>query len=440
MNEAESRRVAEILSEKCKAKSAKLEDADLIIINSCSVRQGSEDKVYGLGQKIIPLKAKSPSFVPMDIGTTEGRCQPVVILTGCMVGGAKGERKRTSLAALKRKMSWVDEFLTYEELLFKLRAQSRSRSFPGSRRPRCNIGVARTIKEPYLIPISQGCDNFCSYCVVPYTRGKEVSRSEEEILCEIEAAVKVGYREVMLLGQNVNSWRDARRETRDAVETCMASSALRPAPSSGGLPFSRLLKQVHKIHGVEKISFLTLNPYDINDELTETLAMPKMDRYIHLPVQSGDNDVLRRMNRYYTVEQYKDIVKRMRERIPNVKIGTDIIVGFPGETKAQFENTLKLVREVGFKQIFIGIYSPREGTAAAGIGDAVPLVEKKRRHKEVVRAWKEFQISKSKNFKNCRESAEIISPEKLSQRYSDKEVFPVQVGPKIKIKGLRMSM
>jgi tRNA-2-methylthio-N6-dimethylallyladenosine synthase len=294
-----------------------------------------------------------------------------------MIGGAKGERRRADLAVLKKRMPWVDEFLTYEELLQYLGKASGEETpegltavSPFGWRESADAGGPQ---DPYLIPISQGCDNFCSYCVVPYTRGKEVSRSEEEILCEIKEAVRQGAGYIMLLGQNVNSYQ--------LLPAC-------PRQEKNELPFSKLLKLVHKIPSVKKISFLTLNPYDINDELIKTLSLPKIDRYIHLPVQSGDNEILKRMNRRYTPRGYRNIVKRMRSTIPNVEIGTDIIVGFPGETKKQFENSLKLVREMGFKKIFIGIYSEREGTAAVGMEDSVPLIEKKRRHAEVAKMWK----------------------------------------------------
>ena len=372
MNEAESLRIATILNSKGKTQSQKIEEADLLIINSCSVRQGSEDKVYGLGEKVIPLKSQKLKANSQWL---------FVILIGCMVGSAKGERRRYKLAKLKQKMPWIDEFMTYEELVENLGSLRGSRlsgfaGFARTIRPEQNALAENNIKKQYLIPISQGCNNFCSYCVVPYSRGEEVSRSEEEILCEIEKAVKAGHTEIMLLGQNVNSYGNIQnpKSKNQDIKT--------------ELPFSKLLKKVHAMPEVEKISFLTLNPYDINDELIETLTLPKIDRYIHLPIQSGDNEVLKKMNRKNTVEEYKDIVKRMRLRIPGVKIGTDIIVGFPGETTEAFENTLKLVKEIGFKQIFAGIYSVREGTSAAKLTDNLALEEKKRRHKELLKVWK----------------------------------------------------
>lgn len=357
MNEGESAHIAEILKSKFKYQNSKMSEADLIIVNSCSVRQGSEDKVYGLGQKIIPIKSQRPK--------ANGQ-KPYVILTGCMVGSTKGERTRYSLSKLQKKLSFVDEFLTYDELLNQLDASYKGEAVGGI----------------YMLPISQGCDNFCTYCVVPYSRGKEISRDLEEIVCEAEKAAEAGYREIMLLGQNVNSYNNQEVKTNN-----------QEIEEKRELPFSKLLKRIHAIDGVRKISFLTLNPYDINDELVQTLALPKIDKHIHLPMQSGDNDVLKRMNRKNTREQYLQIIEKIKKVIPEATFGTDIIVGFPGETRQAFENTLNLVKKVGFKQIFIGVFSQREGTAAAKMGDTVPLAEKKRRHKELTSVWQNSKLT-----------------------------------------------
>jgi tRNA-2-methylthio-N6-dimethylallyladenosine synthase len=261
--------------------------------------------------------------------------KPKIILTGCMVGSAKGKRKRYSLNQLKKKLPRVDEFLTVEEIF-------------GSQ----TVMPRRSKPKSALVPIMEGCDHFCAYCVVPYARGEEVSRPFKEIISEIECLVKSGYQEITLLGQNVNSYQ----------------------PS-----FAKLLKQIHLIKGIKKISFLTSNPWDLTDDIIEAMTLPRIDRYLHLPVQSGDDRILKKMNRPYTANEYLQLVKKIRRAIPEIKIGTDIIVGFPGETKQAFKNTVKLCREVSFSRAFIARYSPRPGTAAAKLKDNVTPQEKKRR-------------------------------------------------------------
>ncbi len=205
-----------------------------------------------------------------------------------------------------------------------------------------------------------GCNNFCSYCVVPYTRGKEYSRPAQEIIKEVKILVKKGYREITLLGQNVNSYQDRKG-------------------------FLNLLKILNDSPGRFQIKFLTSHPKDMSDELIKVIGQSKkISQEIHLPVQSGDSQILKKMNRGYTINHYKKLIKKIRRQIPKAKISTDIIVGFPGETKKQFQNTVSLVKEIGFKQAFIAVYSPRAGTAATKLKDDVPADEKKRRKRIIL--------------------------------------------------------
>jgi len=321
MNEADSEKIAAVLEKKGYKLASKIELADLVIINSCSVRESAENRVFGLVNNLNKLKKP-----------------PHIILTGCMVGSAREERRRYSLSELKKKLPQVDEFKLIKELI---------NSLPPKRKK----------KTSALVPIMRGCDNFCSYCVVPYGRGKEESLPLEEILCEVKRLVADGYQEVILLGQNVNSYGNDKT----------------------GEAFAELLRKVHEIKGLKKITFLTSNPWDLSDEIIEAMTLPKIDRYLHLPVQSGDDEILKKMNRPYKAKEYFALVKKIRKKIPDIKIGTDIIVGFPGETKTQFEKTVKLCREVGFERAFIAKYSPREGTAAYHFKDDVLPAEKKRR-------------------------------------------------------------
>lgn len=308
MNKADSERIAGAYKLKGYKKTKSIKEADVVLINTCSVRQSAEDRVFGLVNNLSKLSKK-----------------PKIILTGCML--------RYTLWQLKKILPGVDKFLKIEDLIKK--------------------GPAlRQDKNHAWVPIMRGCDNFCTYCVVPYSRGREQSRPREEIICEVKELVKRGYRQITLLGQNVNSYK----------------------PS-----FFRLLCQLHKIKGLEKIKFITSNPHDLTDDIIQAMKLPKIDRYLHLPVQSGDDRVLKKMNRKYTAKQYLELIKKIKKEIPEIEIGTDIIVGFPGETKKQFQSTLSLCKIAKFKVAYIAKYSPRPGTAAYKLKDNVPYKEKKRR-------------------------------------------------------------
>jgi len=322
MNEADSEKISGVLEKKGYKPVLKPEEADLVVINSCSVRESAENRVFGLANNLNKLEKP-----------------PHIILTGCMVGSAREERRRYPISELKKKLPNVDEFKLIKELI-------DSSSFS-----------KRKKKISALVPIMEGCNNFCSYCVVPYGRGKEESLPLDEIICEIERLAKDGCKEIVLLGQNVNSYGNDKT----------------------GKSFANLLKKIHGIEGIEKISFLTSNPWDLSDEIIEVMKLPKIDRYLHLPVQSGDDEILKRMNRSYKVKDYLNLVKKIRKEIPDIKIGTDIIVGFPGETKKQFENTVKLCKEVGFDRAFVNRYSPRKGTVAFKLKDDVFPPEKRKR-------------------------------------------------------------
>ncbi len=310
MNKAESERISAGLKKKGYQPAEKIEEADLIVINTCSVRQSAEDRVLGLVKNLRQEKKK-----------------PKIILTGCIL--------YHSQKWLKRKLPGINEFIPIEKLTE-------------------NVEPKREEKSHAWVPIMKGCNQFCTYCVVPYSRGREKSRSFKEIVCEVEKLAKKGYKHITLLGQNVNSYK----------------------PN-----FAKLLQQLHEIKEIEKISFITSNPWDLTDEFIETMKLAKIDRYLHLAVQSGDNEILRRMNRPYTVQEYLKLIEKIRCQIPDIKIGTDIIVGFPGETKRAFKNTLNLCKKIEFSKAYIAKYSPRPGTAAYEMEDNIPYPEKKRRWK-----------------------------------------------------------
>ena len=224
-----------------------------------------------------------------------------------------------------------------------------------------------------------GCDNFCSFCVVPYSRGKEISRSKEEILREINHYLLRGFSEFTLCAQNVNSW------GLDMSEKFEIRSG-----SDQKLPFADLLRELNEIEGVKKIDFLSSNPFDFTNDLIDALKLPKISNYLHMAVQSGNDEILKKMNRRHTANDFVSLVNKIRESKPNLELGTDIIVGFPGETEDQFLDTVELFKKVKFKVAFISIYSPRKGTPSAKFyQDDVPLEIKKERHARLTKVWKE---------------------------------------------------
>ncbi|MGI5828019.1 MAG: MiaB/RimO family radical SAM methylthiotransferase [Patescibacteria group bacterium] len=345
MNVADSERIAGDYESRGYVSAQTPEEADEIIFTTCSVRKSAEDRVRGLIYNIARQYKNAPK-------------QPKLILTGCMLH--YGEQK------LKKMLPIIDEFLPITEVGF-------------------NTPSIRNSKTHAFIPISSGCNSFCTYCIVPLARGREKSRPKEEIIDEIKELANQGYDEVTLLGQNVNSY--GLEKIGMNIRKCLDENRKIPAPQTqykpfqGKPPFVELLDEVCEISQIKKIHFMSSNPWDFYEELIDCIACnAKIDRQIHLPLQSGDDEILKRMNRGYTRKQYLELVKRIKAKIPEVVFTTDVIVGFPGETKEQFEQTVDVCKKVGFKTVFIGRYSPRPGTASAKLfKDDVPDVEKKRR-------------------------------------------------------------
>jgi tRNA-2-methylthio-N6-dimethylallyladenosine synthase len=253
-----------------------------------------------------------------------------------------------------------------------------------------NLPSVRQDKTHAWVPISTGCNSFCTYCIVPYSRGRERSRPKAEIIKEVEQLARKGYREITLLGMNVNSWglekigigyRKLLMHDKKFKRSDIPSNQSQYLKPKGTPPFVKLLRRISRVKGIKKIRFLTSNPWDFHDELIDEIAgNTKIDRYIHLPVQSGSNKILKRMNRGYTRQDYQRLVGKLRRKIPDVVIGTDIIVGFPGETKADFQQTVSLAKKIKWQIAFVAQYSPRPGTAAWRIyQDDVSPQEKKRR-------------------------------------------------------------
>jgi tRNA-2-methylthio-N6-dimethylallyladenosine synthase len=308
-NEADSERIAQKLERSGYKKAPNEKVADLIVINACSVRQSAIDRLYA---RINKYKNKK------------------IILAGCLLeADRKKLTKNKNIAAVWHPDDYFDETPLYSD------------------------------KTTALVPIMTGCDNFCTYCAVPFTRGREKSRTVQGIIKEVKQLIRRGRKEIWLLGQNVNSYNSKHKSQN----------------------FPWLLRRLNDIPGNFQIRFTSPHPKDFSDTLIKTIAKcNKVTNYINLPVQSGDNEILKRMNRGYTREQYIRLVKKIRKAIPGIKISTDVIVGFPGETRKQFQNTVALFKEIQFDKAYVNRYSPRPGTAAAiTMKDNVSPKEKKRR-------------------------------------------------------------
>lgn len=353
MNLADSERIAAAYAARGFAAANKLEDADHVIINTCLVRQAAEDRIYGLVRNLS--------------GWKEQNSQRKIVLTGCLVGLAVRDKTGKVLQNLRERLPQVDEFLPIEEVGF-------------------DQAPLRMSTTHAWVPISNGCNNFCSFCVVPYTRGPEVSRPLEEIIEECRQLRATGYKEVTLLGQNVNSYGADLVKVQNSKFKVQSGREIEPVHvrhmGKQRVPtlFPYLLEEAAKI-GFDKVDFISSNPWDFSDELIDVIARhPNIGREIHLPVQSGDDAVLKRMNRGYTRSEFLKLVADLRSKIDDLRLTTDIIVGFPGETEEQFERTVDLCHQVGFAKAYLAMYSPRPRTAAQKtMVDDVPYLEKKRR-------------------------------------------------------------
>ena len=373
MNKSDSERVAAVL-EKMGYKPAESEkQADLIVINACSVRQTAVDRVYGKARHFIGWKKRKPV---------------VTILTGCVA-----EEDKKKLADKFDVIIDIDEWNKFPICNFQFINKSKIQN-PKSKiqNPRFKIQGTNyfhiqpryTEKFRAFVPIMTGCKNFCSYCVVPYVRGGEVSRNVVNVLDEVRGLAEKGCLEITLLGQNVNAYKP--------------KGNLLKKDSPYKHPFAALLWGINQIPGIERIYFTAAHPKDMSDEVIDALTLPKMVNYLHLPVQSGDDGVLRVMNRRYAATDYAKLIKKIRAKKPDIALGTDIIVGFPGETKKQFENTVKLYKKADFDIAYLAMYSPREGTAAAKMKDNVSRAEKKRRWNALQNLMEKITLEKNKKY------------------------------------------
>ena len=338
LNENDSEKIAGMLEEMGYIETADYKDADFIVFNTCCVRENAEERLFGKIGEIKKLKEDK------DI---------ILAIGGCMM------QEKNMLDKIKSSYSFVDIiFGTHtiqnlpEDIYKLINKKNKVRDvididgeiYEG-------LPIKRNNKYKASVTIMYGCNNFCTYCIVPFVRGRERSREPERIIEEVQMLAREGYKEVTLLGQNVNSY--------------VGNEKIRN--------FADLLNEVCKIEGIERINFISPHPKDFTDDVIDAIANnSKISRIIHLPLQSGNTKVLKEMNRRYTKEQYLNLVEKMKTKIPNIVLSTDIIVGFPGETDDEFEDTLDVVRKVNYEQVYMFIYSPREGTVAAKRDDQVP--------------------------------------------------------------------
>ncbi len=332
--------------------------ADLVVINTCMIRDMAEERVYGY---IRNLKKKAK----------KEKKQQRIILTGCIVGAVAREPSGVMKKKLEKRIPDV-ELMPIEEVGFEYEPQRKD-------------------KKHAWVVISNGCNNYCTFCIVPFARGKEVSRPYNEIMKEVQKLAKEGFTSITLLGQNVNSYGSdlvlSQKENEQKFYELPNGKKVEPIMVSHlgrtRIPtlFPFLLDEVAKVEGIKTVTFTSSNPWDFSDELIDVIAQNKnIDRLLHLPVQSGSDKIIKKMNRWYTSDEYIRLTEKIKEKVENVQFVTDIIVGFPGETEADFQKSVELSKKVEFVRAFIGCYSQRPGTLASKeMPDTVEWEEKKKR-------------------------------------------------------------
>ena len=365
MNEHDSEVIDGLLTERGFSSVKERKDASIVIINTCSVRDNADKRFFGTLGQLKKRKESDPSFI--------------VCVCGCMM------QQQRVVDTIKTKYPWVDVIFGTNsihhipELIEKVAIEKEKvvDIIENTEEIVEGLPAKRLFDHKALVNIMFGCNNFCTYCIVPYTRGREKSRAPEAIVAEVKGLVADGVKEIMLLGQNVNSY------------------------DGNGTSFAELLKMLNDVDGLERIRFMTSNPKDLSDELIEAFAVcDKLCRNLHLPIQSGSNRVLKRMNRKYTREDYLKLIEKLRKTVPDITLSTDIIVGFPGETNEDFEETLSIVKEVEYDSAFTFIYSIRKGTPAEKFEDQIEESEKHRRFDLLVNAVNEISEKKNKAYQD----------------------------------------
>ena len=371
LNENDSEKICGMLEKMGYTKTDEMMDADLVIYNTCCVRENAEEKLFG---KLGEVKKQK-----MEKGT-------IIAIGGCMM--------QEPHIVNKIKKSYKYDVIFGTHTLYKFPKDLYNAIIENKRITDIvdidgeiieGLPIKRADNIRASVTIMNGCNNFCTYCIVPYVRGRERSRAPEDILSEIEDLAKKGYKEITLLGQNVNSYMRVEREKKEAKSKIDS--------------FAKLLRAVNEIKGIEKIKFISPHPKDFTDDVIEAIRdCDKVSKFIHLPLQSGSTRVLKDMNRVYTKKQYLSLVEKMKEQITNIKFSTDIIVGFPGETEEDFEDTLDVVRKVKFEQIFMFIYSRRVGTPADKMKNQIPEEIKHKRFDRLKKLYEEILVQNNNEY------------------------------------------
>ena len=388
MNEHDSETIAGMLIEKGYQQAKDRKDANIVIFNTCSIRENADKRFFGtLGQ----LKRKK----------MEQRENFTVCVCGCMM------QQQHIIDTLKAKYPWVDIIFGTHNLhelpvlldnLYNEKQKQLSVLQEGGEIVE-GLPAERLFKHKAFVNIMYGCNNFCTYCIVPYTRGRERSRKPDDILREIRKLAADGVKEVMLLGQNVNSYKGVSKE---GLGTC---------------DFADLIHLIDEVEGIERIRFMTSHPKDLSDKLINTFReCKKLCHYFHLPVQAGSSRVLRQMNRRYTREAYLELVKKLREVDPDMAVSTDIIVGFPGETEVEFNETITLCEEVRYDSAFTFLYSIRKGTPAAEYDDQIPENVKHERFNKLVEVINRISAEKNAEYVGRIERVLVDGPSKTNSR------------------------
>lgn len=379
-----------------------LDTADVILINTCCVRETAEDKTLGKIGELKHLKTQNPDLI--------------IAVTGCMAQEWQDK--------LFKRAPHIDLVIGTHNIhkLIELIQERRSKadhymaadmSLPAFH----DMPVKRFQKFFAWIPIMNGCNKFCTYCIVPYVRGRELSRSVEDISREIEGLAKEGYKEVTLLGQNVNSY---------------------GLDFRNGTDFGTLIRAIDKVDGIERVRYMTSHPRDMTFDMVDAMAdSPKVARHMHLPVQHGSNEMLKKMNRGYTIEHFKELVSYVREKMPDIVLTTDLITGFPGETEEMHQETLALLKEVRFDSAYTFIYSPRNGTPAARMTDQIDEETKHRRLQELMDVENEVSLSLNQAMEGKTYPIIVEGPSKQEDVWYGRTsgnkmiLFPYQEGVKV---------
>ena len=371
LNENDSEKLCGMIEKMGYQKTENQKEADLALFNTCCVRENAEDKLFGKLGELKRLKEEKGI---------------IIAIGGCMM------QEKHITDKIKESYSFVDILFgthtlhKFPENLYKVLEEKRKlediidvegKIYEG-------LPIKRDSHIKASVTIMNGCNNFCSYCIVPYVRGRERSRQPKDIMKEVRELAKQGYQEITLLGQNVNSYLKVEQEKGIEFEQY-----------EGIHSFATLLKAIDKIEGIQRIRFVSPHPKDFTEEVMEAIgSCGKVCKLVHLPLQSGNSKVLKEMNRKYTKEQYLALVEKMKEKIPNLTLSTDIIVGFPGETEEEFEDTLDVVKKVKFEQVYMFIYSRRVGTPGNSMNNQVPEEEKHKRF-DRLKALVESQIAEN---------------------------------------------